>query len=104
MPVSPDSRFAGLPVLDVQAPDGRRTHVVALRLRRPAQGPAAARHRLLEGEAVDLLARGAYGSEGLWWRVLDGNDLVHPFDLRPGQVLALPAPGPASRTTRARSF
>src|SRR5215217_6478453 len=104
MPASPDSRFAGLPVLDVPAPNGRRTHVIALRLRRPPLGPATARHRLLEGEGVDLVARRAYGAEGLWWRVLDGNDLVHPFDLEPGEVLALPSPGPASRTTRARKF
>jgi hypothetical protein len=104
VPVSPDSRFAGLPVLDVAAPDGGRRHVVALRLKRPPAGPATARHRLLEGEGIDLIAQRAYGAEDLWWRVLDGNDLVHPFDLRPGQVLALPAPGPASRTTRARSF
>jgi hypothetical protein len=104
VPASPDSRFAGLPLLDVVTPDGDRRRVVALRLARPAAGPPPARHRLLEGEGIDLIAQRAYGAEGLWWRVLDGNGLLHPFDLRPGQVLELPAPGPASRTTRARSF
>ena len=104
MPVSPDSRFAGLPVVEVTAPDGRPRRVVSMRLRGDAQGPPTGRHRLVEGEHVDVVAQRAYGAEGLWWRVLDGNPLLHPFDLRAGDVLELPRPGPASRVSRARSF
>lgn len=102
MPPSPQSRFADLPLLDVTAPDSSPRRVVALRLRRAA--PPAGEHRLVQGEGVDLVARRALGAEDLWWRVLDANPRLHPFDLRPGDVLALPARGPAGRATRARRF
>jgi hypothetical protein len=104
MPVRSDSRFADLPVLQSIAPDGSVRHVVALRLRRP---PLEVRthHRVQEGEAVDLIARRMLGSERLWWRLLDANDVVyHPMDLDPGVVVNVPAAGPAAQVTRARSF
>lgn len=103
MPPSAGSRFGELPLLEVTAPDGTRRRVVGLRLRR-AEPPAPDRHRLIEGEQIDLVARRALGGEGLWWRILDANPVVHPFDLRAGDVLALPAAGPSGRVTRARSF
>jgi hypothetical protein len=103
MPVSPDSRFASLPVLQVVAPDGGTRNVVALRLQRPVlESPT--RHRVVQGEGLDLVALRLLGSEGLWWRILDANPLVYPLDIQPGAVLAIPQPGPATQITRARSF
>jgi hypothetical protein len=104
MPVGPDARFAGLPVLAVTAPDGGTRRVVALRLRREPAPPDSPRHRLVQGEQVDFVARLAYGADGLWWRVLDANPVLHPFDLRPGDELVLPPPADAGRVTRARTF
>jgi hypothetical protein len=104
MPVDPTSRFADLPLFDVVAPDGSRRHVVGLRLPRPRPGTPIGRHVLREGEGVDLLAREFYGDEGLWWRLLDANPPLHPFDLRAGDVLDVPAPGGATQGTRARTF
>ena len=104
MPVTPDSRFAGLPVLQVRAPDGSTRRVIALPLARPPVTEGAERHRVLQGEELDLLARRLYGDERLWWRILDSNPLVYPLDVQAGAVLRLPAPGPATRITRARSF
>ncbi len=104
MPVDPASRFADLPLLDVVAPDGSHRHVVGLRLPRPRLGTPAARHMLHEGEEIDLLARELFGDEGLWWRLLDANPLLHPFDLHPGDVLDIPGPGGATQATRARTF
>jgi len=104
MPVKPDSRFAGLPVLEVQAPDGTRRKVVALRLRFPRRGPIAGRHVVQGGELIDLIARRVYGTENMWWRILDANPLVFPLDLGPGDALDLPGPGAATRILRARSF
>jgi phage tail protein X len=103
MPPPPGSRFAELPILTVTAPDGSRRRVVALQLARP-QVEAVSRYRVIQGEDLDLLARRFYGSEDLWWRILDANPLVYPLDVRAGDVLNLPAPGPATRASRARSF
>ncbi|OLE72175.1 MAG: hypothetical protein AUI36_01625 [Cyanobacteria bacterium 13_1_40CM_2_61_4] len=103
MPVKPDSRFADLPVLATVAPDGSVRNVIALRLRRPVL-PVAARHRVQQGDEVDLLARRLLGDERLWWRVLDANALVYPLDLEPGAMVDVPAAGPAARVTRARTF
>jgi hypothetical protein len=104
MPVKPDSRFAELPILQVLAPDGTPRRVVALRLARPPALGLGARHRVTQHEEVDALARKYLGDERLWWRVLDANPTVYPLDLAPGMVLSIPAPGPATRVTRARRF
>jgi len=103
MPVKPDSRFAQLPVIQVTAPDGSTRQVIALRLASPPVG-ATTVYRLTQGEAIDLLARRFYGDEGLWWRILDANPVLYPLDLQGGDVLNVPAPGPATRVTRTRSF
>jgi nucleoid-associated protein YgaU len=105
MPVTPDSRFAGLPVLRVVSPDGSVTQAVGLRLGRREPAPeVAARHVVKHGEELDLLARTFYGSERLWWRLLDANPVFYPFDLKPGDVLSVPDAAAATRATRARSF
>lgn len=103
MPAAPGSRFDGLPVLSTTAPDGSVRRVIALRLRR-AQSPTIARHRVLHGEAVDLLARRFFRDEDLWWRILDANPVIHPLDIDAGMVLDIPGAGEAARVSRARSF
>jgi hypothetical protein len=103
MPVSPNSRFAGLPVLEVTAPDGSRRHVIGLGLR--GTGAAGDRvHPVRQGEAIDLIAVRLLGDERLWWRILDVNPAVYPLDPGPGDVLRLPDPVPATRANRARTF
>ncbi|XXT15203.1 LysM domain-containing protein [Sorangium sp. So ce429] len=104
MPVKPDSPYAKLPVLRVKAPDGSTRDVIALRLTRPTIEGSPVPHRVIEGEHVDAIARRFFGDERLFWRVLDANPVVYPLDIRPGDVLQLPAQGPATRTTRARRF
>ena len=104
MPVKPDSPYARLPVLRVVAPDGSLRDVVALRLGRLETEGVPTRHRVILGEHVDAIARKAFGSERLYHRGLDANPVVYPLDIQPGDVLELPAPGPATRVTRARRF
>ena len=104
MPVTPDSRFAALALHSVLAPDGSERQVIALRLERERAALLPARHRVTRDEPLDLLARRLLGDEGLWWRILDATPVVYPLDLEPGDLLSLPAPGPATRVTRARSF
>lgn len=103
MPVKLDSPYARLPILRVETPSGSMTDVVSLRLL-PSDTQIAGRHRVIAGEAVDSIARAAYGDERLWWRILDANPLVYPLDVQPGDVLDMPSPGPATRVTRARRF
>lgn len=104
MPVKPSSRFADLPVLRVVAPDGGVRQVVGLRFERPAASSTVARYTVRHGEELDLLARRFYGSEQLWWRILDANPVVYPLDIEPGDVLDVPDAASATRATRARSF
>jgi hypothetical protein len=103
MPVPQGSRFAGLPVFEITAPDGTRRHVIGLRL--TATGAAGEQtHRVRQGEEVDLIARRRLGDEQLWWRLLDVNPFRYPLDLTPGEQLRLPEPRRATRANRARSF
>ena len=104
MPVAPGSRFAALPVLQVVAPDGETRRVIALRLTTAVEGQPAQRHLVRQGEAIDLLARRFLGDEGLWWRILDANPLRYGLDIEAGDVLQIPPPSAATRTTRARTF
>jgi nucleoid-associated protein YgaU len=103
MPVPQGSRFAGLPVFEVAAPDGGRRHVLGLRLRATDKASGET-HQVRQGESIDLIARRRLGDEQLWWRVLDANPLRYPLDLAPGEQLRLPDPGQATRANRARSF
>jgi hypothetical protein len=105
MPVKPDSRFANLPVLQVVAPDGSVRQAISLRLARLQRSDRVIRqHRVTQGEQVDLIAQKVLRAEHLWWRILDVNPLIYPLDVQPGDLLDLPDPGPATRTTRARRF
>ena len=104
MAADPTSRFADLPLYEVTASDGTTRHVIGLRIPRPTLGTPIGRRMLREGDGVDLVAQELLGSESLWWRLLDANPLVHPFDLGPGDTLAIPPPGKATRATRARTF
>jgi nucleoid-associated protein YgaU len=103
MPVPQRSRFAGLPVLEVTAPDGTRRHVIGLRLTATADAGEQT-HRVLQGEEIDLIARRRLGDEQLWWRLLDANPVRYPLDLAPGEQLRLPEPARVTRANRARSF
>ena len=103
MPIPQSSRFAGLPVLEVTAPDGSRRRVLGLRLQSTAEaGPAT--HQVTQGDAIDLIARRRLGDERLWWRMLDVNPPRYPLDLTPGEELKLPDQAQATRANRARSF
>jgi nucleoid-associated protein YgaU len=107
MPVKPDSRFANRPILQVRAPDGSLRTVVGLGLGTPPPPSPTTEtvvHRVMQGETIDAIARRYYGDEALWPRILDANPLVFPFDIQPGDLLRIPAPGPATRVLRTRKF
>jgi len=104
MGIRADSRYVGLSLKRATAPSGEPRLTLELRLQRPrADGPTI-RHRVLQGETVDLLASRFLGDERLWWRILDANPAIYPLDLAPGDVIEIPAPARATRAVRARRF
>ncbi len=104
MTVSPGSRQAQLPVMEVTGPDGLPRRVSGLRLVRPDPAGRLAEHVVIEGETIDFLAYRYLGDERLWPAILDANPLIHPFDIRPGLVLSIPLPAGPTRASRARRF
>ncbi len=61
----------------------------------PPQNPTTrteSRHtvRVTQGDRLDLIANNYYGDSRMWRAIADENDLDDPFNLRPGQLLAMP--------------
>jgi len=46
-------------------------------------------HRVAPGETLDLIAYNELGDAALWPRIAEDNNIDNPFDLRPGQELAI---------------
>jgi hypothetical protein len=90
MAVGPFSRYRELATL--QLVHTRRGMTRSLALRRPSSpaAPDASEHRLHGHETVDLLALRYYGSEELYWWLLDANGGPDPALLEPGELLAVP--------------
>ncbi len=57
-------------------------------------------HTVVGRETLDQLARKYYGREDLWWRIADANPTRFPLDWEAGDVLVIPSPARATRTTR----
>jgi hypothetical protein len=104
MPVKPDSRYAKSPVYDTTAPDGSQRRALGVLWRRYEQVPDSVPYQLRRSDDIDLLARRNLNNERLWWKILDANPLVYPFDLEPGDVLNIPTTRGNEPTTRARRF
>lgn len=88
------SRYRGLATV---AADDR----VSLAQRPPAAAPLppdSIVHTVVGAETLDLLAWKYYGREDLWWRIADANPTLKPFDLAPGQTIAIPPLRVATRT------
>ena len=83
------SRYAGLPVIDVPAPDGG-----VRRLGAPRMAPAPPLRGSFEvppGTRLDLLALQAAGDSTRWWLLADANPWADATRLeRPGQIVDVP--------------
>lgn len=105
MPVSPRSRYRGIPVFDAPDADGRSHPTVGIRpSHRPRTGPPPFRHVVTAGETLEFLAWRYYGSSDAWWRIADANPNRFPFDLVPGETLVIPEAGDVGRVKRSRRF
>ena len=104
MPVKPGSRYARAPIYEVTGPDQKPRRVIGILWRKEPPPAGESKYQLRQRDDIDLLSYRFFGSEQLWWRILDANPLVHPFDLEPGTVLEIPNRAASSPTTRARKF
>ena len=101
MPVGPFSRYANLPILEVQ--HATRGVTRSLPLRRPPVPPPPAgsrQHRYAGFEATDLLALKYLGREELYWHLMDANGGRLPEDFQPGEMLLIPPLDVATRVVR----
>ena len=104
MPVKPDSRYARSPVYDAKGPDGSPRRVLGILWRSYSPATDSYAHQLRRRDDVDLLASRHLNNERLWWKILDVNPLVYPFDLQPGDVIDIPSTRSSEPSTRARRF
>jgi hypothetical protein len=84
------SRYYGLAVARITRPDGTTISYVGRRFIPPASSFAVLqRHRVLQGERVDVLAGQAYGDPLLYWRLCDANQALAPEDVtaKPGAFI-----------------
>lgn len=101
---APNSRYHGLPVLQLQGPDGRPVAYVARRfIPDPTRLALAAEHQVVQGDRLDLLAARYLADPEQWWKIADANGAMRPEDLCQaiGEALRIALPegftGPAGR-------
>ncbi len=105
MPVSIQSRYAGLPVCEAPDAKGELHPTVAMHrhLPPPADTPVY-RHRITGAETIEYLAWRYYGSSEAWWRIAEANPRWFPLDLQTGTDLAIPGLQDVGRFERTRTF
>jgi hypothetical protein len=94
---APSSRYAGLPVLFWEAPDGRSIAYVSRRFSPPSGAlPLLVEVTTMAGERLDQIASQTLGDPEQFWRICDANDAMNPNALvaEPGRRLRVPVPAP----------
>jgi hypothetical protein len=85
----PTSRYFGLPVIEVRAPDGSVRRLGAPRV--VPEPPLGASYEARAGDRLDLLALDATGDSARWWTLADANPFRDATRLeQPGQQIDLP--------------
>ena len=101
MPVGPFSRYANLPILEVQ--HATRGTTRSLSIRRPpvpSPPPRSQQCRYTGFETADLLALKYLGREELYWHLMDANGGRLPEAYEPGETLLIPPLELATRVVR----
>jgi hypothetical protein len=103
MPVSNNSRYARVPVIEAADTNGKVRPTIGIR---PGTSvlPAIYAHRVIAAESLESLAWRHYRNSSYWWRIADANGLKFPLDWTPGELLGLPAVSDVGRIERRRSF
>lgn len=88
-PLDPGSRYAGLPEIEVPAPDGSTRRLGAPR---PVPAPPLrGSYAVRPGDRLDLLGQRASGDTTRWWVLADANPWRDATRLeRPGRRIELP--------------
>src|SRR5215207_1788498 len=95
MTFSANSRYVGLPVLQLELPDGRVVNYVSRRFcPQPESLTTLSQHTVSEGERLDAIAARYYSDPEQAYRVCDANRALRPAQLlREGATLRIPLPG-----------
>ncbi|HEU5003840.1 MAG TPA: LysM domain-containing protein [Actinomycetota bacterium] len=97
----PESRYVGLPIRTLAAPDGTPVSYVSRRfIAAPGAFAVLQRYRVREGDRVDVVAATLVGNPLSYWQLCDANLALEPSDLTgvPGAfiVVTLPAGVPGA--------
>jgi hypothetical protein len=98
----PTSRYYNVPVLSLEAADGRTVNYLSRRFVPQSTLFALLRlHVVTEGERMDLIAARELGDPEAYWRICDANDGMRPDDLTavPGRSLRVTLPQGVPGTT-----
>lgn len=98
----PESRYYGLPLLTRTAPGGESIRYVSRRFIPPPESFALLRrHRVQQGDRVDVIAGSIQGNPLSYWQICDANLALEPDDVTavPGAFIriTLPAGIPGTR-------
>lgn len=105
MPVSPTSRYFGLPVNAVADSTGQTHSAIAIRPHEPPPADAFRyRHVVTGAEDIEYLAWRYLGDSRQWWRIAEANAPMFPLDVRPGLSLAIAMTDQVGRIVRDRTF
>jgi hypothetical protein len=86
---NPGSRYAGLPVIEMRAPDGSVRRLGAPRV--VAEPPLSGSYEVRAGDRLDLIALEATGDSTRWWALADANPWSDATRLeQAGQTIDLP--------------
>lgn len=97
MPVNTLSRYRDLSVIEVATNNNGSLRSLPLR-RSVTQPPSSAKkHRYLDYEPVDLIAKREYGNEYLYWAILELNGVNFPDELQSGKTIFI---APLNQITR----
>jgi len=98
----PTSRYSGLEVAELTAPNGEKVPYLRRRFVPPSNAfDLLEEHRVLQGERLDVIAARRLGDPQMFWLICDANDAIRPEELTEttGRVLriTLPAGVPGGR-------
>ena len=89
------SRYHGIPVTMLTAPDGTQVPYLARRLLPdPGSFTTVSRYTVVAGDRPDLVAFRLLGDASQWWRLADANPVLDPRELTgtPGQQIRVTLP------------
>ncbi|GAA4699556.1 hypothetical protein [Phytohabitans rumicis] len=105
MTVPITSRYRGLDVYAAADATGTVHPTVAIRRYAPPPAALVTYQHLVTGlDGIEDVAWRFFQDSEAWWRIADTNPLAFPLDLRPGQVVSVPATGQPGRISRERVF